>query len=286
MRPIVTAALALSTLLVCSGCSGTSPGASPTTGSTLDHLCASEIVVDCATDSPLIIVTVSASASDADTVDLAHDLHAATSAAMSDSHAQTLLRRESTSSVSLDPEFSTPEPWTVQVQPADRDAMESELATVLAIEDVPGALGIRIDDSWPSITVDTLARFGTAFDAASELEAFADGGTYRLLALDDRLRIVHTPMWVEPELVHEVIDIATDYPQAEVLLEAPAGGQTPPTLYIAKLSPAQVEELTVRLSSAQLADAVADGIRIEYVLGSTGEDGTTYISGLIAQPPA
>jgi hypothetical protein len=107
-------------------------------------------------EDPITIVTVSASAADDRIVELALDLNTATTEAPADQ--QTLLRRESTSTVSLDPEFSTPEPWTFQVQPAE-----------------------------PA-------------DAVSALPPFDRGGSYRPLALDEHLRIEHTPKWVEPAL--------------------------------------------------------------------------------------
>lgn len=276
MRFTATSAVVLAALVVCTGCSG-----APAT-TTMDEICSRPIIVECTSEAPLTLVTVSASASDDDTLDLARELYATAATGSGDS--QTLLRRESRSAVSLDPEFSTPEPWTLRIQPGERADVESALRSVLAIEDIPGALGIHVEESWPSVTVETLDQFPAVFDAASALPAFEDGGSYRLLALDDHLRIEHTPKWVEPELIQEVIAIAVDYPRAEVLLEAPMGGDTPPTLYIAKLSPEEVDEVGARLSAPALADTVATGFQLQYVLGSIGANGTTYLGGILGQP--
>lgn len=261
--------------LTCAGCAAAEPVAS------LNDLCDDERVVECNTDGPMTVVTVSASASDEETFRLTQEIHAATDADAPGS--STYLRREAVSGVVLDPEYSTPAPWTLQLHPGDLADIEETLTSMMAIEDIPGALSIDVYDSWTSLTIETLDDFTDVFDTASTLPIFSDGGTYTLFSLTEHLRIVHTPEWVSPDLIHEVIAIASEYPAAEVLLEAPPGGATPPTLYIARLTPEQVGELDGRLGNPALAGSVTEGVELEYVLGSIGAEGTSYVGGVLGE---
>lgn len=222
-------------------------------------------------------MTVGADVPDDDTRELARDLHDAAEQASSEYGAK--LTRESVDQPVLDPEFSTSAPWEITVYPGDLAEVETSLSRVLAVEDVPGTLGIGTASGWPYVTVASIEQFSGVFHAVSALPMFASGGTYSLLSVDEHLRIVHTPRWVDDTLIDEVIAIANDHPDAEVLLEAPVGGSEPPTLYVARLTPDQVTALDSRLSA--LPSTAPEGVDIEYVLGSLGTDGVTYTSGTI-----
>ncbi|MGM2704428.1 hypothetical protein ACS2QD_30830, partial [Bacillus cereus group sp. Bce036] len=77
---------------------------------------------------------------------------------------------------------------------------EAHLSEMLAVAAVPGTFGIA-SGTWPHVDVADIDRFGAAFHAVSALPLFANGGSYRLAAVDKRLRIEHTPAWVTPAFV-------------------------------------------------------------------------------------
>lgn len=253
----------------------------PTPTSTIDALCAQSIVEECTVDPESIVVTIGADASDDETLQLARDLHAAAAYEAPEFGAQ--LRRAPVDIPPIDAEYATPAPWEIGVFPAELDDVERLLTDILTVEDITGALGIARASGWPSVTFASLDEFDAGFDAVAGTPMFADGGTYTLLSLDERLRIVHTPQWVTDAGVHEVVAIARAYPQAEVLLEAAEGGAQPPTLYVSRLSAEEIVALDARLSDAEFAGFSVTGDPIEYVLGSLSEGGTQYVGGLIGR---
>lgn len=270
MRPIAAAVLAA--VLLCTGCTALAG---------TDEVCDDEAVVSCAADGPSLVVTVSATASDEQTLEIARDLHAASA---DDAHVQ--LAREPIDVPGLDPEIAAPSAWSLQISPGDLDTIEQALAVKLEIEKVSGTLEISVLDGWPSLSIASIDDFAAVFDAASASPALADGGTYRLFPDDEHLRIVHTPRWVTAELVHDVIAIAVAHPSAEVLLEAPQGGDAPPTLYISRLDAADVDAIDAQLGDPAMASTIVPGTTVEYVLGTLTTDGVVHLSGSIGVPRA
>jgi len=265
MRPIVAAVLAA--VLLCTGCTALTGTA---------DVCEDPAVVSCAEDGVSLVVTVRATASDEQTLAIARDLHTASA---DDAHVQ--LVREPVDVAGLDPEISPPAAWRLQIRPGDLATIEQALAVKLEIEKVPGTLEIAVWDGWPSLSVAAIDDFAAVFDAASASPALVDGGTYRLFPDDEHLRIVHTPRWVSSDLVHEVIGIAIAHPSAEVLLEAPEGGGTPPTLYISRLTAVELDALDAQLGDPAMASALVPGTSVEYVLGTLTPDGVAHVSGTV-----
>lgn len=263
-----------------SACGAVAPGAAEPTATPLSELCADPLVVACEGGGGSTVVTVSDDASDERVIAFASLL--SDSATSAD---DVVLRSESRAPNVLDPEVAPPPEWEVAISPGDPQQTQATLEGVLAAAAVPGAIGVSVIDGWPYVTVQTLEQFEDVFAQVSSTPLFEAGGTYTLQSLDERLRIVHVPARTSDDAILEIIDIARDYPDAEVLLEAPVAGPQFPTFYVSGLSPAQVQELDARLRDPRLAAADVEGLPVEYVLGSIGTDGTAYVGGTFGAVP-
>lgn len=277
-RSLVTC-LAVVCVLALTGCGSTPPiaGASGATTSGLEALCSDRTVAKCEDIPNGVVVTIAESATEAETLELARRLHDEAAAGSLDAGAA--LQRFEVDVPALDAEVANPPKWRVTVYPGDFAEVDTVLRDTLTVAAVPGTLGIAVTDGWPTVTVASLDQFDTVFDAVSTTPLFQGGGTYALLSLDEHLRIVHVPDRTSNEAIHEIVDIARTYPAAEVLLEAPTSGPQFPTFYVARLSPDQVVQLDARLRDPRLATADLNGYPVNFVLGSTGTDGTTYTNG-------
>lgn len=285
-RSTVTACVALAiAALVCAGCT-TTPAASHSSDPTdalerIDALCADHRVVACDAGTESLVVTVAAAVSDAETAIVLSEVYHV--AEQSEPELRAQLQRESVGAPELDAEFAAPAPWTLTVYPGSLEEAQSGLADRLAVENVAGARGIDKFSGWPFVTIDDITQFADAFAAVSTLPMFEAGGTYTLFSVEERLRIVHTPRWVTDELIGELVAISSEYPAAEVLLEAPPGGAEVPSLYISGLTPDEVTAIATRLSA--FAYGSGEGVTILYTLGSIGGDGVTYTNGVLGEAP-
>lgn len=185
----------------------------------------------------------------------------------------------------LDAELDAPSafPWTIEVFPGEIEPTLDTLAGMLDVEQVPGASGLAVVSGWPYVTITNIDDFSAVFDAVSTTALFADGGTYSTDS--DRLQIVHVPNRTSAEGVHAVIDIAVDYPQAEVLLQATTAGPQWPQLYVARLSVEEAAAIDTRLRSPELADTDPDGLPQRFQLSVIGPDGPTYTLGTFGNVP-
>jgi hypothetical protein len=278
-RRVLGSALLIAVSLATAGCDAASSGASPSASELrdIDALCAEDIVVSCNRDEQFVSVSVSNSATDGDILDLAHQFHKLAEAEMPDGSAT--LAGEADNTVVPDSDWSPPTHWTFAVYPGDAERVDTVLDEVLTVAQIPGTVDISADHGWPSVSITDLALFDQVFDAVSSTALFEAGGTYSLLSVEERLRIVHVPARTTDDAIHEIIDIARTYPAAEVLLEASLAGQQVPRLYVSRLTPEEVTELDTRLRDPRLAGADVDGYALEYVLGTLGEAGMAYTGG-------
>lgn len=260
-----------------SGCADGSETVETAEPTTVDELCAIELVVDCTEGPSSLVVEVAGAATDEEVLEFAADVRSV--AAETASITSATLELEGPEAAQLDGEVSSPPKWSVQVYPADAAAVTTLLGRVFEVAAVPGTTGISIDDDWPTVTVLDMADLEWVFTTVRELPLFADGGTYTLLPGDERLTIVHVPTRMSDEAVREVIRIALTHPESAVLLEAATEPPHNPTLYVSGLTAEAVAELDERLSDPRLADADVDGYPVSYVLSSDGDDGAEYISG-------
>lgn len=240
--------------------------------SSTDSLCSLDVVLVCEQLAGVLYVTVAAEATDADVIALASDLR---NAADHEQLGGAVLQREVTTLIAPISEYSTPPPWSTDVLAVDTAQQTADVvASLLAVEDVPGVVMTDARGTWPSVVVDDVATMPAAFAGASALPLFADGGSYQLLSFDDRLRIEHTPRWVTPIAVEAVVALAVAYPEAEVLLEAMAGGEAAPTLYVARLTTTQLAEVEAFLADPAYAGASLTG-GVPYVLTTYEGAGAT-----------
>lgn len=180
----------------------------------------------------------------------------------------------------------TPTPrWQLEMPAGSVGWFESTLPDVLTAAEIEGAVDVTVVEGWPYVDIQSIDQFDAAFDALSSTPLFENGGSYTLLGIADRLRIVHVPSRTSDEATHEIVAIARDYPDAEVLLEATTYEPQVPTFYVSRLTPDQVTQVDARLRDARLADADIDGRPLEYVLGSVGADGVTYVNGTFGGVP-
>lgn len=250
--------------------------------SSIEELCAEPLVLTCESGGGTTIVVVPGDAADERVTEFAHRLYDTDD---EETSSEIVLRGEFSDPRVLDPEVSAPPKWELTVRPAEPEQFEVALSGTLAAAAVPGAVGI-FAQGWPHVTVETLDAFEDVFTRLSAMPLFEAGGTYTLQSLDEHLRIVHVPTRTADSAILEIIGIARDYPAAEVLLEAMESEPQYPTFYVSGLSPAQAAELDARLSDPRLATADVDGYALEYVLGSLGEYGTTYLGGTFGGVPA
>ena len=174
---------------------------------------------------------------------------------------------------------STPPPWTFQVYPGEIETTLATVAGVLDVEEIAGTSGFSIIDGWPYVTIANVTEFSSIFDAVSATSLFAGGGTYSTNS--DHLQIVHVPTRTSAEAVHAIADIAIDYPNAEVLLQATTAGPQWPKLYVARLSTEEAAAIEARLLSPELADTDPDGLPQRFQLSVVGPEGPVYTLGTL-----
>lgn len=245
-----------------------------TSGDSFDALCAEPLTISCDRTAESTLVVIDADTSDADITAFAHALDAATDT----SSGPVSLEARSADAVVLDPEVTPPFSWRIDLADVAPTDLASVLQDILVAAGTPGAVGVSLESGWGAVTIQRIGAFEEIFDTLSQ-SVFVDGATYTLQSLDERLRVVHLPNRTSAEAIHEIIAIARDYPHAEVLLEAMTSGPQSPTFYVARLSPEEQQEIAARLREPKLADADVDGYPLEFVLGSIGEQGVTYVSG-------
>ena len=272
----------LTAVVALAGCAG-SAGSTPTPHPSLSALCADPVVATCTIDEGSASLTVGAGVSPDDVRAFLRRAH--TAAAADDTPGVVTVIQLAPAETRPDPDMSVPRLWTLTAYPGELADVETHLGELLAVAAVPGTFGIA-SDTWPHVDVADIDLFGAVFHAVSALPLFANGGSYRLAAAAERLRIEHTPAWVTAAFVDTVIDIAVTHPGAEVLLEAPGGGAEPPALYVSHLTADQAAAVARRLNAfaAPLPDGVA-GVRIPYTLGTVGSDGITYTNGDVGGEP-
>lgn len=276
-HPFVIVSSGAALIVLLSACDGPSPTPSPSAMPAIDALCADPLVIECGFGDPVSSVTV-----DGDVMidELSGLLSKVEDVASEPAYAGTLtLRGRATDPQAIDPDVTVPSQWQLGVPVGGLDEFEATLSEILTAAAVPGAMGVTETDGWPSVLIETIDQFPGAFDALSATPLFEDGGTYLLQAPAEHLRIVHVPSRTSDEAIAEVIAIARDYPEAEVLLEATTYEPQVPTFYVSSLTPEQVAEIDARLRDPRLADADVDGWPLDYVLGSLGNDGVTYVNG-------
>jgi len=144
---------------------------------------------------------------------------------------------------------------------------------------VPGASGIFAGLGWPSAEAATLDDVEPLITALASTPLFADGGTFTVPSLREHFRLVYVPAFTTMDGVREVVSVARDYPDAEVLLEAPTAGPNQPTFYVAHLTPEEATQLVARLSAPEMASASVPGAPLEFVLTSLTEQGTDSLTG-------
>lgn len=283
-RSAAAASLALVALLG-TGCATSAGSSAPTPSATPDpmaEICADPFVVTCERGGGFTVVVIADDAADESVLEFAPALFTAASA----SPDTVTLRSPADDATTLDPEVSAPPRWEISVDAETDAAFEAALSETLVVAAIPGATGIVTIDGWPSVTVETLDDFDDVFSRVSSTELFRGGGTYTLQSLDERLRIVHVPTRTTDEAIHEIIDIARTYPDAEVLLESTTSGPQYPKLFVSRLGPDQVQAVDARLRAPRLASADVDGFPLEFVLSSLGEQGTTSVDGTFGDVPA
>lgn len=170
-------------------------------------------------------------------------------------------------------------PWSVEVYPtAVTDSLRNRLLNILALEKIDDVVSVAVTDGWPSVTLGTIDSFAASFEALAATPMFKDGGTVSLLG-EGHLRIVWVPKRTSMHAIEEIVAIAADYPDAEVLLQATTAGPQWPTLYIAKLSADDAAAIDARLLDPALADADVEGYGLPFILTTITDQGPVYLDG-------
>ena len=273
--PLLVAALAVGL----SGCAVTLPsGVDPTAAS--DPVGAIEkvdgvVAVDAHDESAS--VTMSATAADDEIQDAATAIQKI--ADVADWAGSIVLTREQTDSYDEEQDVLLPIPWEVTVYPGDPAAIHDLLEVTLVVEKIPGVGRFGLGpDGWPYVTVLSIDSFLDVFHELSRTSTFADGGTYSLFS-DKHLQIVHVPARSSDESIEAIVQLAIDFPDAEILLQATTAGPQWPTLYVARLTPEQVTAVEARLLDPALADADIEGYPMPFILTTIGSDGPVYTEG-------
>jgi hypothetical protein len=245
-------------------------------------LCEDSIVVTCGADAWPAGITVAADAATGDVTALAARVRGALSDAQRENSEdevvppEVTLRADDPDAVALDPEVSPAPKWQFTVRPGESD---DALAGILEAAAVPGARGISVDSGWPSAVAATLSDVEPLIRDLSSTSLFADGGTFTVPSLDEPFRLVYVPSSITMDGVHEIVAVAREYPDAEVLLKAPTSGPQQPTFYVAGLTSEEATQLEGRLSAPSLSGVGVNGIPIEFVLTSRTEQGTNSLTG-------
>lgn len=268
----VCAVPSIGVALALAGCAVVAAPSSSPSPNPFVALCAEPVVKTCGTDPVPAGITITDAAAAADVLAFADEVQEA----IADGTNELTLHADAPDAPRIDPEVSPEPKWQYTLRPGGRT---DGLADILAAAAVPGALGISADEGWPSAVAATLDDVEPLIVALSQTRLFSDGGTFTVPSTDEHFRVVYVPSRTSMDGVRAMIAIARDYPDAEILLEAPTIGPQHPTFYVSRLTAEQVSAVDARLRDPQLATASADGIPLEYVLGSTGEQGTTYVTG-------
>lgn len=235
-------------------------------------LCKDPVVVTCDPAEGPVSITVDTGASN----DAVRAFAGRVQDAVTETQRELTLRADDPTAVQLDPEVSATPKWQFTLQPGGTD---DALAGVLEAAAVPGATGIFAGLGWPSAEAATLDDVETLITALSSTSLFAEGGTFTVPSLDEHFRLVYVPAFTTMDGVREVVSVARDYPDAEVLLEAPTAGPNQPTFYVARLTPDEATQLAARLSAPEMASVSVPGAPLEFVLTSLSEQGTDSLTG-------
>lgn len=267
MRPFRPASVILCAglALALAGCAGSSED--PYAG-----LCTDPVVVTCDSPEGPSPITVDAGASNEAVEGFARRVQDA----VTQTQREITLRADDPSAVQLDPEVSPTPKWQFTLQPG---GTADALAGVLEAAAVPGASGIFAGLGWPSAEAATLRDVEPLIAALSSTSLFADGGTFTVPSLDEHFRLVYVPAYTTMDGVREIVSVARDYPDAEVLLEAPTAGPNQPTFYVARLTSDEATELAARLSAPEMASVSVPGAPLEYVLTWLTEQGRESLTG-------
>jgi len=235
-------------------------------------LCKDPVVVTCDPAEGPVSITVDTGASN----DAVRAFAGRAQDAVTQTQRELTLRADDPSAVQLDPEVSATPKWQFTLQPGGTD---DALAGVLEAAAVPGASGIFAGLGWPSAEAATLDDVEPLITALSSTTLFADGGTFTVPSLREHFRLVYVPAFTTMDGVRAVVAVARDFPDAEVLLEAPTAGPNQPTFYVAHLTPDEATQLAARLSTPAMASASVPGAPLEFVLTSLSEQGTDSLTG-------
>lgn len=268
----VSAVPALSLALVLAGCGVVAGPPSSPSPNPFVALCAEPVVKTCGTDPLPTGITIADDARDADVLAFA----ARVQEAIADEANEITLHADAPDAVRVDPEVSPAPKWQFTLRPGGRP---DRLADILEAAAVPGARGIAVDTDWPVAVAATLDDVEPLIVALTQTRLFSEGGTFTVPSIDEHFRLVYVPEHTTLDGVRAIVSVARDYPDAEILLEAPTTGPQHPTFYVSRLTAEEVTALDERLRAPEMASASADGIPLEYVLGSIGEQGTTYVTG-------
>lgn len=268
----VSAVPALGLALVLAGCGVVAGPPSSPSPNPFVALCAEPVVKTCGTDPLPTGITIADDARDADVLAFA----ARVQEAIADEANEITLHADAPDAVRVDPEVSPAPKWQFTLRPGGRP---DRLADILEAAAVPGARGIAVDTDWPVAVAATLDDVEPLIVALSQTRLFSEGGTFTVPSIDEHFRLVYVPEHTTLDGVRAIVSVARDYPDAEILLEAPTTGPQHPTFYVSRLTAEEVTALDERLRAPEMASASADGIPLEYVLGSIGEQGTTYVTG-------
>lgn len=268
----VSAVSALSLALALAGCGVVAGPPSSPSPNPFVALCAEPVVKTCGTDPLPTGITIADDARDADVLAFA----ARVQEAIADEANEITLHADAPDAVRVDPEVSPAPKWQFTLRPGGRP---DRLADILEAAAVPGARGIAVDTDWPVAVAATLDDVEPLIVALSQTRLFSEGGTFTVPSIDEHFRLVYVPEHTTLDGVRAIVSVARDYPDAEILLEAPTTGPQHPTFYVSRLTAEEVTAVDERLRAPEMASASADGIPLEYVLGSIGEQGTTYVTG-------
>lgn len=249
-------------------------------GVAFEQLCDDPLVISCDRAAESTLVVIDADSPNGAVSEFASALDHATSAF----DGTVSLEARSSHDVVLDPEVAPPFTWRIEVNAVDPALVDEMVSDMLAASAVAGAVGITHEGGWGSVMVQHLDLFEQVFEQLSR-GVFEDGATYTLQSLDERLRIVQVPSRTSEDAIREIISIAQDYPDAEVLLEATTSGMQSPTFYVSRLTPPQQQEVAARLRDPRFGTADVDGYPLEFVLGALGQQGVTYVSGTFGDVP-
>jgi len=168
--------------------------------------------------------------------------------------------------------------------PEPDPAFDDSPTLVLAAEHIDAIATVAVATGWVYVEFPDLDAFAADVTTVMQLEPFREGATYSI-AGSDHLTIVHVPDRSSEHLIDEIIAIAIENPDAEVLLQATTAGPQWPVLYIARLTPEQAAQIAAQLRDPALADADREGYPVDFVLTTIGPDGPEYTIGTLGDVP-